>query len=152
MQTHPANANKQSTDPVSKHTATNPRPSASILPVSWWDHFISKGIIPLCVHIFAMYMNSDCFLFALRCWDHNHQMSEQTFLCRSADDSLLLICSMYKYVSGQKQKMVKSHSFVWKLLQCCDRQQTYRCQKSPHYLLFTHHLVRIFFNFTVVTS
>lgn len=153
MQTHPANANKQSTEPVSKHTATRSRPSASLLPVSWWVHFIPKRIIPLCVHIFAMYMNSDCFLFALRCWDHNHQMSEQTFLCRSADDSLLLICSMYKYVSGQKQKMVKSHSFVLKIIPML-WQTTYRCQKSPHFLLFTRHLLRcfFFFNFTVVTN
>lgn len=137
---NPVLLNEQSTDPGTKHTAT---PSASLLPLSWWVPFIPKGILPLCVHIFAMYINSDCFLFPLRCWDHNHQMSEQTFLCRSADDSLLLICSMYKYVSGQKQKMVKSHSFFMKIIPMLWRT-TYKCQKSPHFLLFTHHLMSVF--------
>lgn len=139
---NPVLLNEQPTDPETKHAAT---PSASLLPLSWWVRFIPKGILPLCVHIFAMYINSDCFLFPLRCWDHNHQMSEQTFLCRSADDSLLLICSMYKYVSSQKQKMVKSHSFLWKWFQCCDGQHAN--VKSHHISCFSHIISWVVFVF-----
>lgn len=58
--------------------------------------------------------------------------------------TLLLVCSMYKYVWSSKAENGDSE-FCTTMIPT-RWQTTYRCHKSPHFSLFTHHLI-VFFVF-----